>query len=178
MSQVELDLSPTQGKARVWLAERPCAAYCQSYTIERVFSAKGLGHRGVKCCGIELFIHVGGYCPYALLGGEFTSEDSSILRIKVAVSENGGDPFTQNLSRGIDQVWTGLPADYSEAVIEGAAKVGANHILGAGTLVFDRAAHGSIGSSRSIFSRVSGAVVRLLGTEPLALSNEGLIALL
>ena len=89
-----------------------------------------------------------------------------------------GFPFQPSLALQPDEAKVGLPDEYANAVIDGVSKIA--ETLGApsrASLRFRWAAHGLVGSSSSIFERISGIVVRLL-TLPEDASEEQLAALL
>ena len=77
--------------------------------------------------------------------GQLTNE----LVVQVAVSDGTGPPLTRALAG--DEVIIGLAGEYGEAVLAGAFDAAAPAALGAGSLRFDCAAHGVIGSSRQLF---------------------------
>ena len=80
--------------------------------------------------------------------------------MQVAVSDGTGPPLTNALAG--DEVMIGLAGEYGEAVLVGVFDAAALAGLGAGSLRFDCAAHGVIGSSRQLFRQLSAGVVRLL----------------
>jgi hypothetical protein len=74
-----------------------------------------------------------------------------------------GAPFWALLAQKVDEVRIGLPDEYAEAVVRGAAT--SAETVGAPvrrTLWFRCAAHGLVNSSPSIFELASEIVLRLL----------------
>jgi len=158
---IELSLTP-QGKARVWLQELPVCSYSVTQVLERQLPAGTLQVARPLCAAIEAFLHRGGYCPYGLLGAHFVPARSEGLTIRVGISTCEGQTISKTLAGSIDQVRLGLPLEYAESVLQGAASVGSLSLLGSGTLSFDCAAHGEIGSSSHVFERLAALVVQLI----------------
>jgi hypothetical protein len=127
---------------------------------------------------VELFTHAGGYCPYGLLGAEFVPQDSHVLLLQVSVSSADGRCFDAALAGAIDEVRFGLPREYAEGVLDGAAAAGAIHVLGSGVLRFRCAAHGKVGSSSNHFRRLAMLVVQLLCLNTESITEEEVAGLI
>ncbi len=168
-----LELSVThEGKARVWLQELPHCLYSVSQVLKCDIAAEESQEAGGRCAGIEVFLHRGGYCPYGLLGGLFVPAVSESVTLQVGISTSNGQVMDNTLAGLIDQVKIGLPFAYAESVLLGAASVSALSHLGSGTLLFDCAAHGEVGSSPHIFHRLAAIVTQLISLDPETVSNR------
>jgi hypothetical protein len=128
-----------------------------------------------RVAGVELRLKPGP-SSYALLGAELSNSNVSGLGVTVSVGSREST-FTPSLAFKSDDIQTGLPDEYVEAVMAGAVKVANSTGLPTNsTLWFRWAAHGLVGSSPSIFERVGSLVARLL-TVPKNASSEQLRAL-
>jgi len=144
--------------------------------VTRIVKPKVVVDASRRIAAIEMNIPHGPKASYALLGAELV--DSDVDGIEVVVPVNAlGFPFASSLALKPDEVKIGLLEEYADAVITGIEKLAESS--GAptkGTLQFRWAAHGLVGSSPSIFEKVSGLVVQLL-TLPKDTSEGQLMAL-
>ena len=146
-------------KARVWSDDLPDLRYEVAQVVERTYEARTSASTDMSCVAVELFIPLGGRFYCGVLGATFTPDQSNILVVQVAISANDSKQVGWLLASGIDRMLVGLPSAYAASVIEGSV---AAQVLGAGTLRFDRAAYGAIGSSERLFWHLADTVARVL----------------
>jgi hypothetical protein len=149
-------------KARFWWNELPPASFVATKTIEREVDVRARSALVAHSAAVEVLVPHGAMASYGLLGVEVEPADSSFLTIKVGVSRASGPPLPKALAEVMDDVRIGLPAEYAEAVAEGAAKGFARGISGCGgVLSFRCAAHGQVGSNVGTFSALAEVLVHL-----------------
>jgi hypothetical protein len=170
----EFHLKP-QTKVRVWLCEQPNAIYHATTTIEQSFPAINVPASGLHCYAAEYLSHTGGHCPYGLLGCCFTSNESTELRVEIAVADPNGPLFLEALAGPLDQVRVGLPGEFVSGVTTGIMLSNANVKLGAGVLRYNCAAHGLIGSSPDAFRRLTYLLVELIQIDNVAVADDDII---
>ena len=162
-------------KARIWLGTLPELKYPVVKVLSRPKDAKKVDISEVRRTAIEMLIPTGGRFIYGLLKAEFTPANSGEFSIKVATSANTGNPVDWSLAASVDEVYAGIPLEYSESVIEGA--LSASDILGSGILCFEGGAHGALGSSNRIFRHLATTAVRILVCPLDSISEENLTAI-
>jgi hypothetical protein len=167
---------PYARRANVWLDEPPPASFSASSTVTRTVKPRAAVDATRKVAAVELNIPHGPTASYALLGAELV--DSNVDGLEVVVMVNSvGFPFASSLALKPDDVTVGLLDEYTSAVVAGIEKAGESRGLPTNaSLRFRWAAHGVVGSSPSIFEKVSGLVVQLL-TLPKGASEGQLAAL-
>lgn len=119
-----------------------------------------------RSLAVEVVIPRGGMISYGLLGA--TYEPVAGDSLDVAVLPGDWLPFERALAGPPEEVVTGLTTDYAEAVMDGAvAAAGTVTAVPGGSLIFDRAAHGAIGSSVALFRQLAAGITRMTlgGTE-------------
>jgi hypothetical protein len=146
-------------KARVWWGELPDLHYDPTEVLQRTLQTSNLLVTEKRSAAIEFYKPAHSF-SYGLLGAGFTPGRLGQFVIQVAISDYNGQPLEWSLAQQIDNVYTGLPAEYAQSVFEGASE--AETVLGSGVLRFDCAAHGLVGSSPVIFRLLSKAIVHLL----------------
>jgi hypothetical protein len=148
--------------ANVWLDEGPPADFTAASVVTRLVKPKVTVDPSRRVAGVEICIHHGPRASYALLGAELVDANVDGLEVVVAVN-NMGSPFRPSLAILPDEAQVGLLEEYAGAVVAGAVKVAEEVGAPTGAAVkFRWAAHGHIGSSRSIFEMASGIVLQLL----------------
>ena len=166
---LELKLTKFQS-ARVWLNELPVGTTFkpESTLIKKVDggqSASGV----VDAAAIEWLVPLGPRTVYGLLGGRLLPSADRSFTIEVGLSGEDGPQYESTLASKVSEdARVGLPAEYGQAVFD--AAVGALRGVGhpvSGRIVFDHAAHGRVGSSPLIFSRLAMALIELLTSKRL-----------
>jgi hypothetical protein len=115
---------------------------------------------------IEMFWHTGGRTLYGLLGAELESTPGTELKVAIAQHATAGECYVDSIAHCSDDVRKGLPAEYVRGV-QRAVQLQREllSMMGAGTLSFNRAAHGVAGSSIRVFEALTSAVLRLFTAE-------------
>lgn len=163
-------------KVRIWLGALPELNYPVVKVLSRTKDAKKVDISEVRRTAVEMFIPTGGRFIYGLLQAEFTPTNLGEFSINVATSANTGNLVDWSLAASVDQVYAGIPLEYSESVIEGALSAG--DILGSGILCFEGGAHGALSSSNRIFRHLATTVVRILACPLESVSEENLTAII
>ena len=152
------------GSARVWIDEDVNADYAAEATIERrllTTPSRHLRHRRVV---VEVYLPRGPRAEYGLLGLMYEPKDESDLLVRVQVGREDGRPSAGSMASNVDDVRIGLPREYASAVLDAICQHCQNRI-GPGLLTIDRAAHGRVGSSVSVFSALSALAVALVESD-------------
>jgi hypothetical protein len=164
-------------RAKVWLDEAPPAEFIASFTMTRIVRPEQTVVPLRTIAAIEMMIPHGPFASYALLGGELVPSEADGLEVMLPMSATGR-PFAPSLALQTDDVRTGIPEEYADAVFAGIERAsGSIGIPVKSSLRFRWAAHGLVGSSSSMFNRAAGLVVQLL-TLPEDASEECVVALL
>jgi len=171
-------------RVRVWLDEVDLPMFEEAGRERRQFETHAPEASPPGTVTLEAILPRGGMTNYGALGATFTpNADSSLLVVEVGHSgEFGlGPRFDSTIAVPPEKPVLGLPENLVSAVFAG---VNEQLILGPdpgpGMLLFNRAAHGVIGSSPIMFTLLARAVVRLLSerpTDPSGLSSSLLEAL-
>jgi hypothetical protein len=163
-------------RVNVWLDEAPPANFTATSKVTRIVKPKLVIDASRRVAAMEINIPHGPKASYALLGAELV--DSDVEGTEVVVSVNAlGFPFPSSLALQPDEVKVGLLDEYASAVVTGIEKLAElSGLPTKGALRFRWAAHRLVGSSPSIFEKVSGLVVQLL-TLPKGTSEGEMIAL-
>jgi hypothetical protein len=168
---------PHHQRVHVWLDEAPPADFIASSFVTRVVKPKVVVEATRMTAGIEVNIAHGPKASYGLLGAELVEANVDGLEVVVSVN-TVGFPFQGSLALKPDEVKVGLLDEYANAVVAGVVKVAeSSGVPTRAALRFRWAAHGLVGSSPSVFEKVSGLVVQLL-TLPKSASDEQIRALL
>jgi hypothetical protein len=160
-NRIELPIT-LEGEGRIWLQELPDCSYPVSQLLELRLPAEPRQEAKPLCAAAEVFVHMGGYCPYGLLGARFEPAQTGELIVQVAVSSSDGPPMSDALPGSIDEVSCGLPMEYASGVFQEISNTDSLSTFGSGVLSFDCAAYGMVGSSFAWFVRLAGVVIQLL----------------
>jgi hypothetical protein len=154
----------TGARARLWDSEELPRLTGPS-AVERVFHGARSGVLSWTGLAIEVAIPRGGVMSYGLLGGVFQGRPGDSIAVSVYSGEDS--EFSDPLAGPPEKALIGLPAEYVTSVLEGflAGKDTIGYIPG-GSLAFDRAVHGAIGSSRVVFRALAATVTRLALGDP------------
>jgi hypothetical protein len=164
------------GKARVWLRDLPKLDCISSEVLTRTLPSHRRSAGESRRAAVEIFLPVGATVRYALMGATLSPEPIDLLKIDVPICDDNGAQVSWALAAKLDEVCGGLKREYAEAVFTGLANAG--NILGGGTLIIGPAAHSTVGSSASIFQRVTETLLDILGADPASLSEGAMSRIL
>jgi hypothetical protein len=118
-----------------------------------------------KSLAVEVAIPRGPVVSYGLLGGTYGRVPDELLRMSVLGGGQG--EFDGSLAGPPEMVLFGLPSEYVEGISSGfLAGVDRLPVTPGGSLTFDRAAYGRIGSSPLLFRELAVCVTRLVLGDP------------
>ena len=150
--------------ANVWFGDQPDCILCASALVVRSMSA-GSTSIPAGAVVVELCVPVGPYSLYGLLGATFTPLRTADLTIRVGICESGPS-YVSTLTHGADHPRVVLPRVFANTVADVAGRYQeTGQILSAGTLSFDRAVCGDVGSAPVIFGVLATACMRLLAMD-------------
>ncbi|MGV7115129.1 hypothetical protein [Paenibacillus kyungheensis] len=110
---------------------------------------------------------------YALLGVEYIPNQNSELMIKVKVNDSNCLFYNSELQLS-EEIYSGIPTEYANSIISSAKeKILECNWNYAGSIVFLLGAHSLIGSSETVFSKVTKILIALLSNE---LSEESCLS--
>lgn len=138
-------------KARIWQDEDPFSGFVR-----------------VASLAVEIVVPRGATAEYGLLGASFEAGSSQEVALACG---GGGSAWAQSLAGTLDDVRIELPAEYHSEIVRRARDCAIREQF-VGRIVFDRAAHGMVGSSSSCFGALAELVVELL-VSPNQLEKEG-----
>lgn len=172
------NLSWQHNKAHVWLGELPGWEVGKAQVFEQHRDAPDMKDTDTRSAAVELLIPAGGRAYYGALGAEFVPAPVKQLVVQVPISLDEGQIIPNTLAGRLDTVYTGLPQEYLQGVLNGVMNSVEMPFLGSGTLRFCRSAHGSLGSSIKFFGILTTLVIKLLLLERQAISEEALLELI
>jgi hypothetical protein len=109
---------------------------------------------------------------YALLGAEYTPNNTSELKITIYLRDESGILFQSDLGLS-EEVYQGIPTEYGNAILSSVREcIIASNWNYAGCLTVNFGAHSLIGSSELMFSKVAKILIILLSA---ALSKEAIL---
>ncbi len=118
-----------------------------------------------KSLAVEVAIPRGPVVSYGLLGGTYEQAPDELLKMSVLGGEQG--EFDGSLAGPPETVIFGLPSEYVDGIANGfLAGVDRLSATPGGSLAFDRAAYGRIGSSPLLFRELAVCVTRLVLGDP------------
>ena len=152
----------TMKKCNLWINEKPDIEYEYLKELhEIIIKDKWVNWDSVSYV-IEIRIIGRHACNYALLGISFEHGNSDKLVIKVNSSDLDGKIIESSIASLDDEIHVGIPLEYSEEVFN----VAKNYLNGvpcsSGTITFDIAAHGYVGSSSAIFGIATEILLKIL----------------
>lgn len=177
-------LSWLHRRARVWVAALPpwCDEFehcTQSAIIQEEILSTSRKLDEMRLAAAEVFVPRGAMVDYGALGVHFAPHSTDYLRIQVPVLEHAMNGLLRDsLASVVDTVRIGLPAEYTRAVAAGILGSDAAAALGSGDLRIRCAAHGEVGSSPDMFSRLASFLVELLVSPQGSLTHLEVLALL
>ncbi|WP_103109704.1 hypothetical protein [Brevibacillus reuszeri] len=102
---------------------------------------------------------------YALLGVEFVPNQTSELLVNIKLNDSNGPSYNSEIELH-EEIFSGIPSDYANSIINSAKeKILESNWQYAGNLTFVIGAHSLIGSSDSIFSKVTKTLIALLSMD-------------
>lgn len=168
---IELDNLGGYRKGRLWLDDLPEIGYKAIKVLKS--SVESENHKwGLKTIALELLLAPREISNYGLLGVKYIPSEDNYLNIEVKVSEFDERLLTGTIAMSTDEVHVGIPEDYAEAIMATMQDFQKNFSLSSGTLLFDYGAHGHVGSSKIIFSKITKILMNLLSTNSKDLTNE------
>lgn len=102
---------------------------------------------------------------YALLGIDFISDYQKKIKIKMSIENQQKLKNNHSLALSFDKVTWGILEEYKQGVIDSLHMFLQNRELPSGTINYNIAAYGEIGSSQAIFEIVSNILLSLLLNE-------------
>ena len=151
-------------KCNLWIDEKPGIEYECLKELHEIIIKDEWGKWDSVSYVIEIRIIGRDACNYALLGISYKHENSNKLVIKVNSSDLDGKIIESSIASLDDEIHVGIPLEYSEEVFN----VAKNYLNGvhcsSGTITFDIAAHGYVGSSSVIFGVATEILLKILST--------------
>jgi hypothetical protein len=148
---------------RIWVNEKPKLSLETVDFIEKIIGTDNQSAASARDGAVELAVHLGGHCAYALLHAIFIPESQQQgLTIRVYEAGTSGSLLKDTIAIMPDEVHLGIPRCYSHAILESACGKCGEMNFPAGLLLFDTGAHGNVDSSEHAFSIVTGLLVELL----------------
>ncbi|MHB8973312.1 MAG: hypothetical protein ACYC3X_24020 [Pirellulaceae bacterium] len=152
-------------QARAWFEDIDECVFSAAGTAEKTQQAGRTRSSAVRGrVAVELYVPAGAVTRTGLLGAVFSGDLlGEELTVRVAYSTKENDkPASWLLASKVDETWIGLPRQYVDAILAAVLACPWLDQLGAGVLSFDRAAHGTVGSSPAVFGELAQCVVYLL----------------
>lgn len=152
------------GQARIWLGELPdMASYRATKAFMQTVRTGPSKLSDASSAAIELYIPMGGFASYGLLGGRYLPSHGDKLEIRIHISAPDGPNVPNSLGMVTDDVRAGLPSEYVGGVMDGLRTSAAT--VGAGQLWITHACHGIVGSNISVFRSLGQALGRIMAIE-------------
>lgn len=157
---------------RLWIDEIPNICYDNTHQLQ--FAAKTEFINTVQSVKIALELSLPqNSSNYALLGISYTPSDNNIIEVKINASSNTEEKVKETIVSAIDEIYVGIPLEYANAVKSATQSVIEEiNDFPNGILEFNLGAHGLIGSSNVIFSRVTYIILKLLCKNPKNMTIE------
>jgi hypothetical protein len=165
-------------RARVWLNDLPPCEYASSKVLTHIFPASNSRKANVHRAAIEILVPLGPRSMYALIGGEYSPDNSNALEVELAISDDG-PIFSDSLASSGDVVKIGLPSEYAQGVFKGLS-IGCTDLnwIGAGKLRITCSAHGVMWSNEAIYSQVASILIKLINSVQSDMSDAAIMKLL
>jgi hypothetical protein len=161
--------------ARVWIDELPHAMY-EPVSIDEFVLPASSATWPAREVAVEYLAHTGARLLQGLLGCRFTPDRSDSLKVRVATGASDENSWTPIFVLRKDRYRVGLPQEYGRAVLERLRATESLTRLGPGTLIIGCAGHSDIGSSQSLFGRLTGMMIGVLLLPDADPSDEQLAA--
>ncbi|TFW33900.1 hypothetical protein [Massilia horti] len=158
---IELKLSKER-EARIWFENFPRATvggHVREYS--RLIDGRVVAPIHQHCT-LELFVPLGGRFNYGLLGCQIEAPAMQATTVVVDASHQRTESFTGSLAHRVELVHWGLDSEFVDSVFEGAARGIAEYGRPSGRIHFNVAAHGDVGATAKMFSRLARLVIALV----------------
>lgn len=124
---------------------------------------------------LELLLAPREVSNYALLGATYIPNGGEKLEIRVKVSAGDDKLFEDAIALSCDEVHVGIPKDYAEAIVNATEKtIREIKSFSPGVLEFSIGAHGYVGSSKLIFSKITDIILKIMSKNPSEFSEDEL----
>jgi hypothetical protein len=161
---IELNNLGKYRKARLWIDELPLLNDINISEKKIIVTKKNDCEWNNNKIALEVY-YPRNSSNYAFLGVEYTRNivQKNNLLIILNVSKYKAFKFNDSLVNGYDEVYSGIPEEYSNAILESVENTLATlNFVPEGTLKFNLGAYSLIGSSPMVFSKIAEILVRLL----------------
>lgn len=140
-------------KCRVWSNEAPQIIFAPETSATHLVVNPDLDAGAPFLAAVEIFIPRGGRIVYGALVLEYLPDATQKqLEIEVAIKEGLDSRWPDALAASLDEVYVGLPSEYTEAIFSGASKaLEHSDCRLSGKLKFSGGAHGYVSSNNSVF---------------------------
>lgn len=140
-------------QCRVWSNEAPQIIFAPETSETHLVANPDLAAGTPFLAAVEIFIPRGARIVYGALVVEYLPDAiQNRLEIEVAIKDELDSRWPDSLAASLDEVYIGLPSEYTEAIFAGASKAleQANCRL-SGRLKFSGGAHGYVSSNNNVF---------------------------
>ncbi len=151
-------------KANIWINNFP--AMIKEVKDELLVEEDTETYANSRQLVVELFVPRS-HNNYALLGVNFISDHKKKVKIKMSIENHQKLKNDYSLALSFDTVMWGILEEYKQGVIDSFHMFLQNRELPSGTINYNIAAYGEIGSSQAIFEIVSNILLSLLIKENL-----------
>jgi hypothetical protein len=142
-------------RVNIWINEDPNINYPVIKRISNSYPASGNPLTNIKNLAIEVLIDKRDMSFYGLLGFEYKPIYKDKLVVDINLSRDKGVAYTGNISMQGDEVFLGLPQEYSEAISKVTTDLFSNRAeTFPGRMSISVAAHSLVGSSEQVFSKL------------------------
>ncbi len=121
------------------------------------------------CCEIALLPRE--ISNYGLLGVEFSPSEGAAIEYEIFYFDRPGEVLKDNLASKSERVFVGMTGEFAISVKEEMERSIGSKIPN-GKYSFVTSAHGVVGSSKAIFSKLTSILIKLAGNDPNSLDIE------
>jgi hypothetical protein len=165
-------------RARVWLDEPLPCAFRADETLRTSVAAVASATTTLRRAAVEIFVPLGAKFDYGLVGGEWRPGTGNRLHVTVGVTTAPQAAYRESLSGRLEDVEVGLLREYAAAIVDEIEFGPAAPPAIAGALTIAHAAHGTVGSSASIFWWLTDVLMQLLALDDRTPDDAELLALM
>jgi len=160
-------------RGRLWINECPEIKSKIIGTIQKTVEGVGKISEYKQSAVLELLLPRNA-SNYALLGVTYIPLNSKKIDIKINVGIADDVVLKDNIASTSDEVHIGIPEAYALTIMDSAVETLKELEFPSGILLFDIGAHGYVGSSKMIFSRITKMLVKIISKNVRAFSEEEL----
>jgi hypothetical protein len=144
-------------QCRVWSNEAPQIIFTPDISETHLVENPDLAAGVPFLAAVELFIPRGARIVYGALVVEYLPDAiKNQLEIEVAIKEGLDFRWSDSLAASLDEVYIGLPSEYTEAIFSGASKaLEQSNCRLSGKLKFSGGAHGYVSSNNNVFKELA-----------------------